>query len=108
MAMQQEELQVYEAGKLTVLGFGGRELLDHIDVVACRDQILNLVEEHECEVLAFDMTGVKLIPSGLLGIITSLRNLGVELHVYNPSDNVRDVLATTKLDELLQLHEVEI
>ncbi|MBW3541142.1 MAG: STAS domain-containing protein [Planctomycetes bacterium] len=101
-------LQVYETGKLTVLGFGGRDVLDDFNVAQCRDEIVALIKQHGCETLAFDLTGVKLIPSGLLGLLASLRKLGVRVHIYNPSEDVREVLAITHLNEFLEVHEVEV
>ena len=101
-------LEVYQAGELTVIGFGGREVLDDMNVSECRDELVELIRTHECKVLAFDLTRVRLIPSGLLGLLASIRKQGVEVHLYNPSPDIREVLEITKLDQVLQLHELEI
>ena len=101
-------LQVYKAGPLTVVGFGGQEVLDHVSIPDCRDEIAALVEQNECKNLAFDLTGVKLMPSGMLGLLASLRELGVAVHVYNPSDDIREVLEITQLDRLMQVHSLEL
>jgi len=102
------ELEVYEAGELTVIGFGGREVLDHLNLAECRDEVVELIRNHGCSTLAFDLTGVRLIPSGLLGLLASIKRQGVEVHLYNPSKDIREVLEITKLDKLLHLHEVEV
>ena len=101
-------LEVYQPGELTVIGFGGREILDDLNLAECRDDLLELIREHDCHVLAFDLTGVKLIPIGLLGLLASIRRLDVEVHLYNVSDDIREVLEITKLDQVLELHEVEL
>jgi len=101
-------LEVYQAGELTVIGFGGREVLDDMNVSECRDELVELIRTHDCKVLAFDLTRVRLIPSGLLGLLASIRKQGVEVHLYNPSADIREVLEITKLDQVLQLHELEI
>ena len=101
-------LEVYEAGELTVVGFGGRDVLDHIHVGEYRDEIVELIREHHCRALAFDLTGVQLLPSGLLGLFATVSRLGVEVHLYNASEDIREVLAITKLNQLLHLHDVEI
>jgi anti-sigma B factor antagonist len=101
-------LEVYQPGELTVIGFGGREILDDLNLAECRDDLLELIREHDCRVLAFDLTGVRLVPSGLLGLLASIRRLDVEVHLYNVSDDIREVLEITKLDQLLELHEVEL
>ncbi len=40
------ELQVYEAGVLTVIGFAGAEVLDDINLAKCRDEIAELIRNH--------------------------------------------------------------
>jgi anti-anti-sigma factor len=101
-------LEVYHPGELTVIGFGGREILDDLNVAECRDELVELIRNNDCKVLAFDLTGVRIIPSGLLGLLASIRRLGVEVHMYNVSDDIREVLEITKLDQVIQLHEVEV
>ncbi|MGE3317285.1 MAG: STAS domain-containing protein [Planctomycetaceae bacterium] len=101
-------LEIYKAGKLTVVGFGGQELLDRINLQKCRDEIAELIKEHHCESLAFDFTGIKLVPSGMLGLLASLRKAGVEVHVYNPSRDIRDVIEIMKLDRVMHIHELSL
>src|SRR5205823_2495630 len=60
-------LEVYHPGELTVIGFGGREILDDLNLAECRDDLVELIQDNGCKVLAFDLTGVRLLPSGLLG-----------------------------------------
>lgn len=101
-------LEVYEAGELTVVGFGGREILDHINLAECRDELLTLIREHQTKTLAIDLTGVKLLPSGMLGLLASVHRLGVEVQLYNACQDIREVLEITKLDQVIHLHEVEV
>jgi anti-anti-sigma factor len=108
MSINSKSVEVYETGRLTVLGFGGREVLDHIDVAECRNEIAELVKENDCEVLAIDMTGVQWVPSGLLGLLASLRQLGVEVHIYNPSADVDEVLDITRLNRVITVHHIEM
>ena len=107
MTIRTERLQVYEAGPTTVLGFGGQTIVDDISVAESRDEILQLVHVHHAEIVAFDLTGVRLIPSGLLGLMASLRNLNLAIRVYNPSPDVREVLSITKFDQLVDVREVD-
>lgn len=108
MAFPQKTVVVYQAGELCVVGFGDQSSLSHINLAECRRDLQNLIQEHGCKTLAFDLTGVKLIPSGTLGLIASMKKLGVDVHVYNPSDDVRDVLEITRLDTVVHVHQVEI
>lgn len=101
-------LEVYQTGTTTVVGFGGRDVLGDVNVAACRDELVELIDREKCDVLAFDLTGVKLIPSGLLGLLASVRQHDVDVHIYNPSSDVRDVLSITGLDQLMPVHRVAV
>ncbi len=101
-------LEVYQTGRLCVLGFGGREVLDNLDLGVARDTLADLVKEHQCEAMAFDLTGVRLIPSGLLGLLASIHKLNVQVHLYNPSKDIREVLEITRLDQVMEIHEVAV
>lgn len=108
MPIHHDLLRVYETGPLTVVGFGGDELPDRIDLAECRDEIRELLELHDCKDLAFDLTGVRYIPSGMLGLLASLTKLGVQVHLYNPSSDVREVLEVTHLDQLFKIHDLDL
>jgi anti-sigma B factor antagonist len=108
MPRRHSYLNVYQTGKLTVVSFVSAELLDQIIVSECRAEIAELIKQHACEVLAFDLTGVKLVPSGMLGMLASLGRLGVQVLIYNPSDEIREVLEITRLDSLLQVQQVDV
>lgn len=101
-------LEVYQIGPTTIVGFGGRDVLDSVNVAVCREEIIHLIEQVKCEVLAFDLTGVTLLPSGLLGLLTSITKQDVAVHLYNPSEDICEVLETTKLNTIMEVHEVEI
>jgi len=104
----QPVLEVYKTGPLTVVGFGGQKILHDINIAPVHDEVLKLVDENQCTEFAFDLTGVRFIPSGMLGIMASLRKKGIEVHIYNPSDDVRDVLKTTNLEQLFHLHDLDV
>lgn len=101
-------LEVYQTGPTTVVGFGGRDVLMDVNVAACRNELVELIQREKCSVVAFDLTGVKLLPSGLLGLLASLRHHGVQVHLYNPSPDVREVLEITGLDRVMEVREVPV
>lgn len=105
MPIHHEVLRVYETGPRTVVGFGGAVLPDHLDVVECREEIMALLEMHNCKELAFDLTGIQYVPSSMLGLLASLKRLGIQVHLHNPSKEVREVLEITHLDRLFKLHD---
>ena len=47
-------LEVSQNGEVTVISFGGREVLDQVNIAACRDQITDIVNRHQTKTLAFE------------------------------------------------------
>nr|WP_261343101.1 hypothetical protein [Gimesia maris] len=41
-------------------------------------------------------------------MLSSIRDLGIEIHLYNPSEDIREVLEITRMNQFMQLHDVEI
>jgi len=108
MSNESPALEVYQVGQVTVLGFGGQKILEQLNIADCRSQITELVKNCDCQTLAFDLTGIQLIPSGMLGLLVSLRDLGVEVQVFNPSEDVLEVLQVTELDRLISVRQVDL
>ena len=100
------QLEVYQPGPLTVLGFGNRPVLQ-LDLAECRDEVFNLIRQQHCTILAIDLTGVQIIPSGLLGLLVAVHQQGVSVCLFNPSDDLCEVLEITKLDRLFPTYWVE-
>ena len=104
-------LKVYSVGPTTVLGFGGEDVPSEFNAAHYRAAISDLLVANNCNVVAFDLTGVKLVPSGMLGLLVSLRQLnGLEptVQVFNPGEDVLDVLQITKLNKMIEVHQVDV
>jgi anti-sigma B factor antagonist len=101
-------LQVLAAGPTTIVSFGTRDMLEDINVAECRDELLRLVQDSETEIICFELSRVRLIPSGLLGLLASLRQMDLEVRVLNPSPDVREVLSITNFDKLIAIEEVPL
>jgi anti-sigma B factor antagonist len=104
-------LKVYRVGATTVLGFGGEDIPSEFNAAHYRAAIADLLRANNSEVVAFDLTGVKLVPSGMLGLLVSLKKLeGLTpvVQVFNPSEDVREVLQITKLNTMIEIHEVDV
>ena len=110
MSMQADPnvLRVYQTGELTVVGFGGKDVPDEVCIAAYRQQLFDMIAQHGTKVLAFDLSGVQLVPSGMLGVLSSLRQRVERLEIYNPSPTVREVLRITKLERLFNIKEVQL
>ncbi|TXT34490.1 MAG: hypothetical protein FD138_1661, partial [Planctomycetota bacterium] len=85
MATEFATLEVSQNGDVTIIGFGGREILDQINIASCREQIVELVKQNQSKTLAFEMSGVRFIPSGMLGLLASLRDTVDRIQIRHPS-----------------------
>ncbi len=101
-------LEVYQVGPTTVVGFGGREVFDEVNVALCREEMLALIDNVQCKILAFDLTGVKFLPSGLLGLLASIRQHGAEVHLYNACKDIQEGLEITKLNTFIKVHHIDV
>lgn len=101
-------LLVYQTGELTVVGFAGKDVPDEVCIAGYRDQLNKLIEDHQTKVMAFDLSGVKLVPSGMLGLLTSIRKKVQRVELYNPSDDVQEVLRITNLDKLFEIKSIQL
>ncbi len=104
-------LKVYSVGPVTVLGFGGKDLPSEFNVAHYRLAILELLKAHNSSIVALDVTGVRLVPSGMLGLLVSLTripDLPLTVQVFNPGKDLREVLAITKLNKFIEIHEVDV
>ncbi len=68
-------------------------------------QLVELVQQHECKVLVFDIRDIRMLPSSMLGLIASMSKHVEDLYLYNPTDDVREVVEVTKLDQLMELYD---
>lgn len=102
-------LKVYSVGPTTVLGFGGEDVPSEFNAAHYRAAISDLLKANECNTVAFDVTGVRLIPSGMLGLLVSLKKLdGLSpvVQLFNPSPDIEEVLQITKLNSLIEVHHL--
>ncbi len=101
-------LHVYEVGKLIVLGFAGKDVPSNFNVAHYREAILELAKANGTTTIAFDLTGVRIVPSGMLGLWASLKKQDIGIEVYNPSEDIQDVLEITKLNQLITVKKVDV
>jgi hypothetical protein len=101
-------LHVYEVGEVIVLGFAGKDVPSNFNVAHYREAIAELAKINNAGKIVFDLTGVRIVPSGILGLWASLNKQGIEIEAYNPSQDIREVLEITKLDQLITIKEVDI
>ena len=94
-----------------MLGFGGHDVPSEFNAAHYRSAISDLLKANGSSIVAFDLTGVSLVPSGMLGLLVSLKKLdGLEprVQLFNPSSDVEDVLQITKLNTMIEVHHVNV
>jgi anti-sigma B factor antagonist len=96
--------QVREAGRLTVIAMNPEGGSDYSRVEQCRNELVSILDQAHCRVVRFDVAGIPFLASGILGLLVSLRKMGVEVQLQNASEHIRDVLHVTKLDSLVELY----
>lgn len=98
-------LRVYETGPVLTVGFGSEELTES-DLLDVRDELLDLVRLHACEAIVFELHELRHVPSSLLSVFLMLRRKGVQVHLFNPSTELLEVLRITHLDQFFKIGDV--
>jgi len=106
-ASQPRLLQVYSVDPV-VVGFGGVSIPDDHNLSAYRDELLSLLNEHGQQQLSFDLTGVILVPSGIVGLLVSLVRQQISVSVFNASQEVKEVFEVTQVNQLITLRDVPV
>jgi anti-sigma B factor antagonist len=103
--LQSRLLHVFRTGRITVIGFEGRHLKEPEAVEVIRCGLLELIDSHGCEILVVDMTNVCLVSSWILGILAAVQSHGIDVELYHPSAEIREILSMTHLDRYLHVRE---
>ena len=84
-------------GQRAIVGFNSKSVPDELCIAAYRNQLLKYVQDADCKVLAFELSGIKILPSGMLGLLVTLKKRGIEVELLNPVADIVEVLRITRL-----------
>jgi hypothetical protein len=99
-------LKIILDGNSITIAFNGVEVPDEVCISGYRMQMAKFLDQHpECTVLTFDVTGLKLVPSGMLGLLTSMHKRVRQIEILNPSNDIREVLRVSKLNTLFKIRQ---
>jgi len=90
-------------GSRVIVGFNSKDVPDEVCVAGYREQLLKIVQESGCSTLTFDLTGIRIIPSGMLGLLVTMKNRGQAIEILNPSAEIQEVLRVTRLLSLFTI-----
>ncbi|QDT64151.1 STAS domain-containing protein [Calycomorphotria hydatis] len=79
------------------------EVPDEYNLAQYRDEIYELIEASAAKRVRFELDGVKMLPSGLLGMLLGVRKRGVEVELANPSEDIRSMIEITNIGDLLRV-----
>jgi anti-anti-sigma regulatory factor len=102
-------LRVHTKGELTVVTFKDKGYLGSQTFLGeATEHLERIVEQHRSRVLVIDLTGITGLPSDMLGVLVALHHRGVQIRLFNITDDVRLVLETTKLDDMFEVREGDL
>ena len=90
------------------IGFNRADIPDEVCIAGYRDQVLRTLDEHpDCRRLTFDVTQIKMLPSGMLGLLATVKKRGREVEILNPSKDVHEALRVTRLITLFTIRHAK-
>lgn len=96
---------VYKKGRLTVIGFNARQATSREHAAACRERLMDIIEEHSCQDLIVDLAEMPIVSSWILGLLVAVQQSGIRVHAYHPSKEVGEAINVTGLDTLFDMRE---
>jgi anti-anti-sigma regulatory factor len=97
-------LQISQEGDTTTVAFRTSRVPEDDRFGELQEALLALSNEN-CRRLHFDLSGVRIIPSQLLGLMAWLSRNKVKVSVANASEEIRETLAFTQLDTILDVQD---
>ena len=90
--MSKKPFRLVSRDGFTVLELGSAEIWDGADMALLRETLTRLIKAEKHLAIGVDMTFVKYIPSGFFGMLFDWFETGVQIRLYTPQPNVRNML----------------
>lgn len=103
MASEPDRFQVEQHGTVCIVGFDSPDFLDIDRFDQMRNKLAELIRESSCQTLIIDLDGLDCLTSGVFGFFATLIDLGVEIQIANPSEQIQDILHTTRLNDKIDI-----
>lgn len=92
MATKRKRMNVYDECGVAVMDLGAMDIWDGADLALIRDTLVALIVREKRQRIGVDMSHVKYIPSGFFGMLFDWKDRGIEVFLYDPQPNVRNML----------------
>jgi len=99
---QDQPFDLEKQGNRAFLRFKATDLDETIAERLC-SQLHTHLNNHGCDTLVVDLSGVVMFRSSVLGQLVVARRAGLEIVVLNPSRHVREILRTTQIERLFKI-----
>ncbi|HJN12988.1 MAG TPA: STAS domain-containing protein [Pirellulaceae bacterium] len=102
-------LKVFTNGELSIVTFEDKGFLGSQSFIGDAGEHLDkIVDAHDTKILIFDLAGITGLPSDMLGVLVGLQHRGIEIRLFNITNEVRLILETTKLDDLFDVRDGDL
>lgn len=101
-------LQLVPNDSFTVLNLGDMEIWDGADMALLRESLTRLIKAEKHRRIGIDMSHVKYIPSGYFGMLFDWYETGVQIRLYSPQPNVRQMLWFNRFFKVVEAHCFEL
>lgn len=96
-------LEIHSKGSEAVVRFRVQGFPDESVIEQTERELDAYLEDNNCDTLTFDLDGVVIIPSTMLGLLLAFRQRGFRIRINNPSEHVIAVLKVTKLTTKIEV-----
>lgn len=95
-------LRILRRDRRLTIEFNGKLIGEDAECLAdARDELFKLLDSGHFDCVIFDLTDVNIVPSGLLGLLSTAHELGCEVELLNPSPELQEVVRAARLDSWL-------
>jgi anti-anti-sigma regulatory factor len=95
--------QLEESSQSLIVSLGRRKDLSDAQFCRCREQIARLIEAESLATVVFDLTGILVLPSSVLGLIAAVSQCEAKVRVINASHSAQEDFQLTGLDRMIDL-----
>jgi anti-anti-sigma factor len=103
MFSRSDIMEIRQEGNEAVVRFHSLKFPNELALEECRRALDDCLKSNPCDVLTFDLDGVVIIPSTMLGLLLAYRQRGLRVRILNPSEHVLAVLQVTKLTSRIEV-----
>ncbi|MCA9068921.1 MAG: hypothetical protein KDA84_08365 [Planctomycetaceae bacterium] len=103
MANSTGVLEIHSNENEAIVRFRSQDFPDDSVIEQTQQELDAYLDGNNCEILTFNLDGVVIIPSTMLGLLLAYRQRGFRIRIVNPSEHVIAVLKVTKLTTKIEV-----